>query len=387
MAVTKSPYCMVEKAGSIVAAALALPGVFATPTALADTAPESGVISTRYLNYKDWQPGLDRIRVSSPSLYLLAPISPKWTIEGSGVADGVSGATPRYHSSISGATKHMSDERKAGDVKITHYQERSTYFLGVSKSKEHDYDSAALSLGASFSSEDNNRVWNIGFGHSGDKISSTNDPSLHDRRNTNEFIVGVTQALSPTDLVQVNLSLTNGRGSFSDPYKTPDSRPRKRDQSAMLLRWNHYVDDFGATIRSSYRYYSDTFGIKAHTGTLEWFQPIAGRYSIAPSLRYYSQSAASFYFDPVYDRDVGAPYPPGYFTNTPQFISPDQRLSAFGAWSVGLKLSMSFNKEWSGDIKFDRYEQRSNYRFGGGGSTNIDPFSAAFVQIGLNRRF
>ena len=49
--------------GGIVAAALALPGV-----AAAEAAPERTMIGFKYLYYYDYQPGLDRITVNSPSL-------------------------------------------------------------------------------------------------------------------------------------------------------------------------------------------------------------------------------------------------------------------------------------------------------------------------------
>lgn len=372
-----------DKAGAIIAAALALPGVLVH----AQTAPEHGEVALKYLQYEDSQPGLKRIKVSAPSLYVLAPLSSKWALEGSLVSDSVSGATPRYHSAISGATPRMEDERHAGDVKITRYQDRATYSLGVSKSKEHDYDSTAVSFDASFSSEDNNRSWNIGIGHANDKISSSNDANLHERKRTTEFMVGVTQAVSSNDLVQLNFTLNQGRGYYSDPYKEPDIRPRKRDQSILLARWNHHFEGIGATLRSSYRYYHDTFGINAHTLGAEWVHPVGGRFTLTPSLRFYSQSAARFYYDPVYDPDVGAPYPPGYFTNPPEFISPDQRLSAFGGITVGLKAAVRLTPDWSADVKLERYEQRSDWRIGGQGSPGIDPFRATWLQLGVSRRF
>jgi hypothetical protein len=376
-----------DKAGAIIAAALSLPGVIAPLPASAETAPEHGEVAVKYLHYKDSQPGLDRITVKAPSIYVLAPISPKWAVEGSLVSDSVSGATPRYHTAISGATPRMTDERHAGDVKVTRYEERSTYSLGLSKSKEHDYDSSAVSFDASFSSDDNNRTWNVGIGHASDKISSTNDVSLHERKRTSEVMVGVTQAWTANDLLQVNLTFNSGRGYFSDPYKTPDVRPDKRDQVILLTRWNHHFAEMGSTLRTSYRYYRDTFGIRAHTLGADWVQPVGAMLTVTPSLRLYSQSAAKFYFDPVYDPDVGAPYPPGYFTNPPEFISADQRLSAFGAITLGLKLSVKLTPDWSADLKGERYEQRSKWRVGGAGSPGLDPFSATFLQVGVNRRF
>jgi len=371
-----------DKAGAIIAAALALPGVVAH----ADSAPEHGVMAARYLYYKDSQPGLDRIRVNAPSIYVLAPLSPQWAVDGSLVSDSVSGATPRYHTSISGATPHMSDRRLAGNVQVTRYFERSNYSAGLAGSNENDYNSRAGSRLANFSSDDNNRTWNLGVGYANDRIGSSNDPTLDERRRTTEFMVGVTQAWTANDLLQFNLTFNRGRGYFSDPYKDVDNRPRERDQSIMLARWNHYSEDTGGALRSAYRYYHDTWGINAHALGAEWVQPI-GRFTLTPSMRYYTQNSASFYFDPVYDPDVGPPYPPGYFTNPPQYISPDQRLSAFGGVTLGLKLGIRLSPDWSADIKAEHYEQRSSWRIGGSGSPGIDPFRATFAQFGLATRF
>jgi hypothetical protein len=375
------------KAGAIIAAALSLPGVIVPAAALADTAPERGEIAIKYLQYQDSQPDLSRIRVRAPSVYAMVPLSPKWSVEGSWVSDTVSGATPRYHTAVSGATRKMSDKRIAEDVKVTRYEDRSSYSLSLSHSGENDYQSNAGGLSASFSSDDNNRTWNVGFGYAADRISSTNDPTLHQRKNTVEFMVGVTQAWTANDLVQVNLTLNHGHGYYSDPYKEPDIRPNQRTQSILLTRWNHHFSEMSATLKSSYRYYRDNFGINAHTVGAEWVQPVGDRWTVTPELRYYTQGAASFYYDPVYDPAVGAPYPPGYFTNPPQFISPDQRLSAFGAITAGLRVALKLSADWTVDVKAERYEQRGSWRLGGQGSPGLEPFRATFLQFGVSTRF
>ncbi|MBK6865316.1 MAG: DUF3570 domain-containing protein [Ideonella sp.] len=364
------------------AAALALPGVFAH----ADSAPIDGVVALRYLGYEDSQPGLDRISVKAPSIYVLAPLSPQWAIDGSLVSDSVSGASPRYHTAISGATPHMSDERLAGTVQVTRYFERSNVSVGLASSNENDYNSNAGSINANFSSEDNNRTWNLGLGYASDRIGSTNDPALHETRRTAELLVGVTQAWTANDLLQFNLTLARGRGFYSDPYKDVDNRPRERNQTIVLARWNHYNEASGGALRTAYRVYHDSFGINAHTLGAEWVQPL-GRFAVTPSMRYYTQSAASFYFDPVYDPDVGAPYPPGYFTNPPQYSSADQRLAAFGALTYGLAVAVNLGPDWIADLKAERYEQRTSWRLGGKGSIGLDPFHATWVKIGLERRF
>ncbi len=369
-------------AGAIIAAALALPGVMAH----AETAPEEGTLSLKYMHYQDEQPGLKRIRVSAPSVYVQAPLSPRWLIEGSLVSDAVSGASPRYHTAISGASK-MNDERHAGDVKLTRYEGHNSYGMGLAVSDEHDYLGRSVSFDAAFGSEDNNRTWNVGLGFASDKISSRDNLLLHESRHTTEAAVGVTQALSAVDLLQFNLSFNRGTGYFSDPYKSLDVRPGERNQSILLTRWNHHFVSLGSTLRSSYRYYSDTFGIRAHTLAAEWVQPLGTRWTLTPELRLYTQSAASFYFDPVYDPNVGAPYPVGYFTSPPTYSSADQRLSSFGAVTVALKLAWQASRKWSCDIKLEEYKQRSSWRVGGTGSPGLDPFSATTVQVGASTHF
>lgn len=386
MAATDTVTARQRALGSIVTAAMALPGVWAEP-AQAESAPEQGVIAFKQLRYEDAQPGLDRISVNAPSLYVLLPLGAHWAMEASGVVDNVSGATPRWHSAVSGASV-MHEERKAFDVKLTRYMDRATWSLGLSRSKEHDYLSNALSADVSLSSEDHNTTWNLGLGLSRDRINPTNEVVTDERKRTREFMVGVTQALSPLDLVQLNLTHARGSGYYNDPYKFPDSRPRERQQTALLLRWNHHFEDLGATLRSSYRYYRDSYRIKAHTLQAEWVQPVSARWTLTPLLRLYSQSAASFYYDPVYDATLGEPMPAGYdAANPPTYLSADQRLSAFGGVTLGLKAEFQWDALWSADLSVQRYEQRGEWRVGGTGSPGLAPFRASFLQVGVNRKF
>jgi hypothetical protein len=387
VAATESKRDRREKIGAVVAAALTLPGVIAPLQVRAESAPERGLVAIKYLDYQDWQPRLNRINVHAPAIYALVPISPKWSAEGSFVVDSVSGASPRWHTSVSGATKRVYDKRHAGDVKVTRYEERSTYSLGFSKSREHDYDSTAFSADASFSSDDNNRTWNVGLGYAHDKIGSTIDKTLNKRKRTTELMVGVTQAVSAADLVQVNASFNTGRGYYDDPYKSLDKRPNMRNQLVLLGRWNHYVGSLGATLRTSYRAYHDTYGIDAHTLGADWVQPVNSWFTVTPSVRLYTQSAADFYADPVYDAQFGAPFPKGYFTNPPKLFSADQRLAAFGAVTVGMKFAAQLSPDWSTDFKVERYEQRSEWRPGGGSSFRLTSFGATFLQVGLSKRF
>lgn len=368
--------------GGVLAAALLLPGVAAP--AMAETAPEQGTVGLKLANYRDWQPGLDRVKVDAPSIYVLAPLGTHWSLEGSLVNDAVSGASPRYHSAISGASK-MDDSRTAGDVKLTRHDDRQAWAIGVASSSEHDYRSNTLSGEWRISSDDNNRSWNFGLAYSDDQIGSSDDPTLDKRRRTWQLMAGVTQAWTPVDLLQVNLGASIGRGFYSDPYKFPDLRPDERRQTTALLRWNHHFETIGATLRTGWRIYDDSWGVRSHTLDAAWVQPVAAGWSVTPMLRYATQRAARFYYDPVYDNTLGEPFPPGF--DRLRHYSADQRLSAFGAATAGLRIDWQVDPQWKLDVSYERYEQRSDWRLGGDGSPGLAAFSARWWQLGVSRSF
>ena len=74
---------------------------------------------------------------------VVAPVAGVWAIEGSLTSDDVSGATPRYHTAISGASK-MADVRTAGDLRVTRYFPNGTLSVGAAISTGSEADSLAL---------------------------------------------------------------------------------------------------------------------------------------------------------------------------------------------------------------------------------------------------
>jgi hypothetical protein len=382
--------------GLLTAAALALPGVLPQGAA-AEEAPERATLEFKLLQYQDSQSvrtrypyydgtepaRLDRIRVHSPAARLVLPLGRAYAVEAGLVVDEVSGASPRYYSDVSGASR-MSDRRTAVDTKLTHYRERSAYAIGLARSKENDYLSQALSLEGRWSSEDNNSTLGLSLGASSDTITPTGGGVrgvLRDTRKGNELMLSLTRAVSRNDLAQLSLGYSAGTGGFDDPYKQGDQRPRERQATTLTGRWNHFFEAVDGSLRSSWRHYNDSFGIRAQTLELQWVQPVGLQFKVSPSLRLYTQSAARFYVDPVTDLDIYPGPGPGA-----TYATADQRLSAFGALTLGLKGELRW-ADWSFDLKFEKYEQRSNWRLGGKGSPGIDPFHATMVQLGMAYAF
>ena len=363
---------------SLLAAALALPAI---GPARAESAPERGLLSLKYLDYLDSQPGADRVRVRAPSLYALVPVNSEWSTAATLTHDSISGASPAYHTS---ALKKLTDERHAIDAEATRYFASGSLKLGASFSSEGDYVSRGLSVTATRASEDKNTTWTAGIGVAHDSINSSTRSYTGQRKQVTDLLFGLTQVMGTHDIAQVNLAWRAGHGFFTDPYKVFDNRPRTRNSGTLLARWNHHVESTGGTLRSSYRWFGDTYGIQAHTLGFEYVQPLPGGWSVMPLVRLYTQSKARFYVEANADPDF--PFPP----NPPddaQHYSEDQRVSAFGARTWGLKLARQIGDDWLVDLKFEQYGQRARWRLFGQGSPGLADFNARSWQLGLTRQF
>ena len=356
---------------ALMTAAAALPGL-----AQAATVADQVTLGVKYLDYFDYQKDRDRIKVRAPMAWLNAPLDDKTELSGSVTYDSVSGASPWYLSTVSGASgKGIDEQRRAMDAKLTRLFDKFSLGISGAVSTEHDYLSRSVGIDARTDSEDRNTTYAAGFAVTADDIGSSNNPYLREARTTRDYFVGITQVLTPLAIVQSNLAFSEGVGYFSDPYKPLDNRPRERQQWAWLTRYRHYVPGLDAALHVDYRYFSNDWGIRAHTVDLAWYQAVGAGWSLRPSLRYYTQGAADF-FQPN--------FPPASYGS---IYSADQRLGAFGSLTTGIKAIKTLPGGYSFDVGFDFYRQKSSLKLGGGGSPGIDPLYAKIVYVGLSRSF
>jgi hypothetical protein len=218
-------------------------------------------------------------------------------------------------------------------------------------------------------------------------VGSTDDPTLDKPRDTKEYLVGVTQVLSPTALVSSTISWARGEGYYNDPYKltftffpsgppllVPDVRPDHRNTIAWLTRFRNHVPSLKGTLQADYRYYSDDWGIRAHTLEVGWQQSIDDRWSIRPALRYYTQDAADFY-SPTVTRPPAAAH------------SSDQRLSAFGGLSPSLRVILRSNDRLTIEGTIGYVHNAANLHLGGSGNEVFETLRAYYGLFGVTYSF
>jgi len=342
----------------------------------AQTPPEAVTARFKYAYYKDFQAGNeDRMRVSTPMLWMNGPLGETGEFELSAAYDSLSGASPLYHDTLSGASeKGIEDIRRAGDVKFTKYFESFAVGVGASHSEEDDYRSRSGVLDARYWTPDKNTVFSAGVSSDWDRITSSSNPDLDEDRTTRHYLLGVTQVINPVSIVQCNLTYANGRGYFIDPYKLFDNRPRSREEWAFLTRYNYFVESLDASIHADYRLFFNTWGVTSHTVALRYYQPLSESLMVVPMFRYYTQSKADFFLNEV---------PPENFE---QFMSADERLSSFGGVSLGVQLQYKLSERTTLDLMYEHTAQAAGLRVGGGDDT-FHRFGANYIEAGVAVKF
>ena len=147
--------------------------------------------------------------------------------------------------------------------------------------------------------------------------------------------------LTRETLLQLNLIHSSASGYMTNPYKIvsvvhpvtgetlsypalTEKRPDKRDSNALYAQVNHAFTS--GILYSSYRYFQDDWGIKAHTVDFKYRQPVTEELYVQPNIRMYTQSAADFYRSMLYNGE------------TPTYASADYRMTKMHSFAIGLKL-------------------------------------------------
>ncbi|HEU4590513.1 MAG TPA: DUF3570 domain-containing protein [Steroidobacteraceae bacterium] len=219
-----------------------------------------------------------------------------------------------------------------------------------------------------------------------------------------DVLFGVTQVLGRHSLLRLNYSYSDSTGYLTDPYKilsvvdpvtgeplarTPppgvsgpsgvylfERRPDSRRRQSL---YGELRQDFSGKVLSlGYRYSTDDWNVDSHTleGRLRF--PLGELGYLEPHLRYYTQTAASFY---RYSLADGAPLP--------EFATADARLADLDAYTAGLKYGRqtSGGNEWSARLEF--YHQTSKAPaatlIGSQvGNVQMPDFDAVILQFGYH---
>lgn len=327
--------------------------------------------------------------------------------------DAISGASPTGgYPSFDVTTSASGSTSASGQVPLASYHDQRAALsaaysrrfgsqlpqVDLSYSKENDYTSRSLGISDAWTMLQGRGTLHFGVSLSNDVVApATNDLKLP--KTSDGFSLGWTWVLGERDLLDVSASLNRLSGYLDDPYKIvpigspdagttmPDHRPDSRSRYALVAKYGHHYEWDGA-LKTSYRFYTDDWGIHAHTLELDYDQHVGSDWIISPQVRLYVQSAASFYGS--------------LFAQPEPFMSADYRLSPFWSLLGGLQVSREL---WNGfrvyagvtlqtqtgtdRITLDSAVRRRGDDEGGQGGASTSPadFNATTFTFGFTRHF
>ena len=155
-----------------------------------------------------------------------------------------------------------------------------------------------------------------------------------------------------------------------------ENRPESRLKQGIYAELRR--DFSGKVLQLDYRYSTDDWEVDSHTleSRLRW--PLGASNYLEPHVRYYTQSAASFY---QYSLAAGAPLP--------RFASADARLADMDAVTVGLKFGHTTvgGNEWNARLEFYRQTAKppADRLIGAQvGNVQMPDFDAVILQFGYH---
>jgi hypothetical protein len=316
----------------------------------------------------------DRMKIETHSVYFEQKLSDAVVAKGELVYDGISGATPNgiLYNGQAAIQKIEPDLRRAANLELDWKLGNQTLTPGFAWSKEHDYLSYGISLNDAIEFNDKNTILKLGASHNFDSVRHA-DKKTWTGKDSTEFLIGVSQLLSPKDILEVAFTFGNDSGYLSDPYRFTDfqvvlspsfsfdtglpsgeRRPSHRNKEILFTSLTHHFDSLDASLEGSYRFYNDSYGVVANTVGLTWHQWLGKHFIVEPMFRAYEQSAASFYSTAI---PITLPQFSTYSSSGyPNYNSSDYRLSNFYSLDCGLQATAVINDHIHIVAGYHRYE-------------------------------
>lgn len=277
--------------------------------------------------------------------------------------------------------------------------------IEFSHSKESDYLSRGLALSGRslFNSENTTLSYGLNYLYDNVEVINVGVPL---KRSLDAF-VGISQLLDRDTILSLNLTLGGSRGYLNDQYKAielrrmetlPDglggsvtfpldllyreNRPNEKQRVVLQSQLTHYISAVDAAWDLTLRLASDSYGVYSQTTQVEWRQGLSRWLDLTPYARFYTQTAADFYYPSLNDAGVLNPSdnPDGSGRN----YSADYRLSSMATLSLGLKSRFYLGKNAVLWMAFEQYDMNG---IGSSPAPAAAYATASMWTLGLNLVF
>jgi hypothetical protein len=314
------------------------------------------------------------VTIHGPSLLVRKTMAEKYSVSANYYLDMVTSASIDVETS--GASEYK-EERDQYTVGFDYLRGKTTYSLSYTNSEENDYTAKTASFNISQDLFGDLTTITMGFSKGDDTVRRTIaslddpdvrivDPGFEEPIERWSYRVGVSQILTRSLIMSLNVDVITDEGYLNNPYRSfryidpsdnskfalkTELYPRTHTSNAAALNARYFLP-WRAAAFGGYRHFKDTWGINAGTFELGYMHPLGNTgWTLEASIRHYSQEKADFYSD--------------LFTRVDEqnFMGRDKELSTFtsqtfhvGATYEFLKNGWKFVKKGTFNLYYDHME-------------------------------
>jgi hypothetical protein len=200
-----------------------------------------------------------------------------------------------------------SEERTQWGGGVQYLRGDTSLTVGYSTSEENDYSAETLSFGVSQEVFGGLTTISIGYGSGDDEVRRRGSPEFSEAVDKKMYRLGVSQVVTRNMLLGFSFETMADEGFLNNPYRSvryldgsgyafqAERYPRTRASNAAAVRSRYFLP-WRAALGAEYRFFTDDWGIDAHTVELGYTHPHQ-RWTVDLSYRYYTQGSADFYSD------------------------------------------------------------------------------------------
>jgi hypothetical protein len=280
------------------------------------------------------------VEITGPSVLVLKNVTQNLALSGNYYVDSISSASIDVVTTASPYTEKRTEYSLGAD----YMHGNSIMTMAYTNSEEDDYEANTASFGISMDMFGNMTTVTMGYARGWDVVGNNNDPDFSKDVDRQNYLVGLTQVITRDLLMEVNYEAITDEGFLNNPYRSvryldPTSSlgysyeaevyPNTRTSNALAVRSLYYLP-YRASTFAEYRFFDDTWGIRAHNIELGYIHPLSSGWLFEGRYRYYTQNSADFYSD-LFPRQ-----------NSQNFLARDKELSTFNSNTLGFSVSYDF---------------------------------------------
>lgn len=305
---------------------LGLAGGLAADKAQAVELPENRAEATYHL-YRG-----GGVTAQGPALLVRRNVADRVSVSGTYYVDSVSNASIDVVTTASPYRENRQVYELGADLAVRD----ALISVSASSSREPDYVANAVGVDLSQEVYGGMTTISMGFTRAVDDVGRK-DIGFFDQARHWQYRLGATQILSTRWLASLNFEAVADSGYLGSPYRAarvfgaavPERNPRTRTSRAVRLSTAYDLGSRDA-VKAEYRYFWDTWAIKAHTAQAGYTRWFGDRLLADGHLRVYRQGRALFYSDNA--------------TADTLYLSRNRQLSTFTNVSLAGKLTWRYGK-------------------------------------------